>query len=188
MIVGLALVVKQVDGLAADLERSLLPDGLIGIAEVVGKYRLLEPELPLVDDSVVAVHQLVAVESLHAGFVGDHAGGGGFMPAFMLELMKAEDMIDVAVRVDGCMNAIGRPAPHRLVQLIGVERTRCVEEYQPFLGRHDADIRERAHEREAAVQLLESDLRRSRVNLGAFEFSSPGPLGKFDNLAHGDGY
>ena len=102
----------------ADVEVEMVAVGAVGIAVLGGPLEGLDVELPPVDDAVVAGGPDVAVEAGRKGLVGHHHR---CRPAGLGRLRRpdrdAEDVVDVAVGVDGGVEAVGPPGPQGVVDL-----------------------------------------------------------------------
>ena len=92
--------------------------GAVGIAVLGGPLEVVDVELAAVDDAVVAGRLHVTVEAGGQGFVGhDHRIGPSALGRLRLPHRNPEDVVDVAVGVDGGVEAIRRPGPQGAVDL-----------------------------------------------------------------------
>ena len=123
MVVGLALAVDEVDVEAADVEiervaideirpRRAVRKEAAGARHVVSVPAEL-PELPLVDDAVVAVGHGVTVEAVRHVLVAHDAWAR--LPAVLGigdERAATADVVHVPVRVDDAVEAVAAPPAH----------------------------------------------------------------------------
>lgn len=130
MVVGLAVVVAQLEGGVAD------GDGELGLALRRGtgsrrEHREWQLELPLIDDAVVPVGRLVAAEPLRECLVRQHPGR---TVALGLEELHGVDVVDVAVGEDGGVEPLVGPVAGRLDDRLGMERTSGVDDDEAVAG------------------------------------------------------
>ena len=187
VVVGLASRMVQLERGAADVEAEPVAIGLVRVAVLGGPLQVREPELALVDERVVPGGEHVAVEPRGHGLVG-HYTGAGPAPAgrLLLEDGHAEDVVDVAVRVHGCVQRRARPAPELLMHLAGQERAPRVDQHHPVPGK-GADIGHRGHEGHAHRHLRQPALRRHRMVLGHVRLAPPQPVGEIQHVERHDG-
>ena len=148
VIVGLAARVMHLEGLAADVDAKHVAVQDVGIAERGGpRHRLREPELPLVDDRVVAGREHVAVEARRHRLVRDDPRS---RPAvgrrFFIEWRNTEDVIDVSVRVHGGVQARGIPGAEPLVMHLREGEKAGVDQHEPIGRPKRIDVGQSGHE------------------------------------------
>ena len=108
MVVGFPLVVEELQFGRADLQGFASTNGVVGKPKAAREDGFIESELALVHDAIIAVGEEITFEACGAGFVRDDARAGlPFLARLGLERCQAENVVDVAVGIDRCMDWIG---------------------------------------------------------------------------------
>ena len=139
VVVGLATRVVQLEHSVAGVERVRRGVHLVGIAELAREQRLGQPELPLVDDTVVTIRELVTIEANRhrlVAHIADRRGSG--LLGFGVEHVGAGHVVDMAVGVHSGAHGCCGPAPK------GGERVRCEQlvrhvEHREAVARGEGD-------------------------------------------------
>ena len=145
VVIGLALGMAQVDlqaanteahGLAVEgvgLRRGFRQEGALSFQSIAGAPELAE--LALVDDPVVAVGQVIAVEPLRHVLVTTDAGTRMSMTLRVLnEGAAAAHVIQMAVRVDDGVEAVGPPTADFLHDPRAAKVIGRIERHQAVVG------------------------------------------------------
>ena len=123
MVVGLALLMAEMEGVAAHLEVERRGVGHVRVPVLRGPDQLLEPELAPVDSLVEPGRPHVSVEPLGDVLMRDHSRWRpSALSGLGLEGPDAEDMIHVPVAEHRSVEPVGPPGAHCLVDLLGDER------------------------------------------------------------------
>ncbi len=183
VVVRFALGVVQLEIDPAHLEVESICICAVGIP-VVGRpceSRCLE--LPGVDDAVVTRRQHVAVEARRKCFVGDDDGRApASLLGFVFEHRHAENVVYVAVGVDGGVEPVGRPAAYLFVDGRRHQRRPGVYEDEPVIGLERRDIRERRNERHPVQHLSEISPVADGMYGGGDRLAFPKSVGEGDDV------
>ena len=157
--------------------------GPVGVAVLGGPVQVGEAELAAVDDGVVAGGEDVAVEAGGQGVVGDDLGGGpALRGGLLLPDRHAEDVVDVAVRVDGGVEAVGAPGADVVVDDLGQRRAAGVDQDEAVLGGEGRDVGEGGAEADAVGDLDEAADVVDRVEGGGRDLAVPEAVGDGEDV------
>ena len=183
VIVGLALLVPQREGPAADFELQLVAVGAVGVAVVGGPAQFTEPELAPVDHLVVAGGEQVPVKPPGQRLVGDD-GRRGPAPVRRLRFpgRQAADVVDVPVRVHGGVQPLAGPAPQLLMHSGGHERAPGVDQDQAVLGAEGRHVGEGRDERDAVTDLGQPAKVADRMVFAGRDLAAPEAVGQLQDV------
>ena len=167
VVVGLALGVAEVEFESTDAQREAVAVGDVGFRAVAGQKAagiaaecLTAPreaaKLARIDREVVAVGQIVAIEPARHVFVaGDGWPRRAAVRRIGQEGAASADMIDVAVRVDQCIEARLGPAANCIDDARAALRAAGIEHHEPVVGIEQYRMRKRLDHRDARRDLGE---------------------------------